>query len=195
MPSGYTSDIYEGKDVSAKEFILKCARAFGATILMRDEPLDKEIPTFKPDKFYLSELEKVKQKLEIYKNMSVEEAQKMLDNSFEKEVESYHKRMKNNSELEERYRKVLNGVNQWSPPSDDHIKLKEYAINQLEESISFDCNQSYLNPPVKQDATEWLDLMINDTENKIVRYKQQWDEEVKRTNERNEWVKALKESL
>lgn len=43
MPSGYTSDIYHGKDVTFKEFALKCARNFGALMHMRDESLDTPI--------------------------------------------------------------------------------------------------------------------------------------------------------
>lgn len=78
MPSGYTSDIYEGKDISGKDFILKCARAFGATIMMRDEPLDKEIPVFEPSTYYIEVLEKAKNELEKYKKMSTEEAENLL---------------------------------------------------------------------------------------------------------------------
>lgn len=35
MPTGYTSEIYQGEEVSPKDFLLTCARAFGATISMR----------------------------------------------------------------------------------------------------------------------------------------------------------------
>ena len=38
MPTGYTLDLYNGKDITFEEFVLKCARAFGALIDMRDEP-------------------------------------------------------------------------------------------------------------------------------------------------------------
>lgn len=37
MPSCYTSDIADGKDVSFNDFVLKCARAFGACIEQRDD--------------------------------------------------------------------------------------------------------------------------------------------------------------
>ena len=37
MPTGYTADIYEGNDVSFRDFALKCARAFGACIEQRDD--------------------------------------------------------------------------------------------------------------------------------------------------------------
>jgi len=37
MPSGYTSDLYEGKNISFTQFALQCARAFGAAIDQRDD--------------------------------------------------------------------------------------------------------------------------------------------------------------
>jgi len=39
MPSGFTSDIYDGKKITFKDFTLKCARAFGACIHLRDDPI------------------------------------------------------------------------------------------------------------------------------------------------------------
>ena len=40
MPTGYTSDLYEGKNISFTEFALQCSRAFGATIDQRDDGRD-----------------------------------------------------------------------------------------------------------------------------------------------------------
>ena len=40
MPTGYTEDIYNGKDVTFKDFALKCARAFGACVHQREDNID-----------------------------------------------------------------------------------------------------------------------------------------------------------
>lgn len=37
MPTGYTSPLYEGKEISFEQFALRCARNFGALVMMRDE--------------------------------------------------------------------------------------------------------------------------------------------------------------
>jgi len=37
MPTGYTADLNDGKQVTFQEFTMKCARAFGALIEMRDD--------------------------------------------------------------------------------------------------------------------------------------------------------------
>src|SRR5665213_2401224 len=53
MPTGYTSKLYEGKDQSFNEFVMRCARAFGALITMRDDPSDAPIPDeFTADSYY-----------------------------------------------------------------------------------------------------------------------------------------------
>ena len=58
MPTGYTSDIYDGKDISFREYALKCARNFGAYVEMRDSSLDTEMPTeFEPSTYYRDKLD------------------------------------------------------------------------------------------------------------------------------------------
>lgn len=44
MPSAYTAPVQDGKITEFKDFAILCARAFGACIDMRDDPLDKPIP-------------------------------------------------------------------------------------------------------------------------------------------------------
>lgn len=195
MPTEYTSDIYDGKDITGKEFILKCARAFGAAVMMRDEPLSKEIATVEPSRYYLEQVKSEKARLKEYKSMSLEEVQKTIDENYESDLVRYHTRIKEANELEARYRKVLAEVQAWDSPSDEHDELKKYAINQLEESIKFDCGTSYIKLPVKTEASEWLETMIAHSEKQIPYYENQWNEEVERTEGRNDWIRLLKESV
>ena len=54
MPTGYTTDIYNGKDVSFRDFALTCARQFGACIMQRDDPADEK-PKIMPEESYHTE--------------------------------------------------------------------------------------------------------------------------------------------
>lgn len=73
MPTGYTADLYDGKDVSFEGFALNCARAFGALVSLRDEP-DAEIPDeFKVDEYYVKKFEEAKEELEKAESMTDEE--------------------------------------------------------------------------------------------------------------------------
>jgi polyhydroxyalkanoate synthesis regulator phasin len=195
MPSGYTSPIYEGKNISAKEYILRCARAFGATIMMRDEPLDAEIPVFEPDTYHLEQVEELKKELQKYKEMTLEEAQKILDEEYGATVKRIKTTIEKKNELKQRYMKILNEVKTWTPPTSEHIRLKEFAIEQLEQSIDWDCDTSYLQIPEKETPEEWLKRKISKIEWDIAYHTKKWVEEVQRTKERNEWIKQLKDSL
>ena len=42
MPTGYTAGILEGE--TFEQYALQCAKAFGALVMMRDEPSDAPIP-------------------------------------------------------------------------------------------------------------------------------------------------------
>lgn len=51
MPTGYTADVADGKITDFVEYALQCARAFGACIMLRDEPISSEIPEFQPSDY------------------------------------------------------------------------------------------------------------------------------------------------
>lgn len=195
MPSGYTAKIYNGEEVTGKEFVIQCARAFGATIMMKDEPMDKPIPEFEPDNYYLKSLKNEKEKLLKFQRMTTEEAQVELDSRYEKSQKEYYESIKKYSELESRYTRTLREVEAWQPPSAEHIHLKEYAIDQLKSSIENDCNTKYLRLPEREDAKTWLSDMIEHYQKNIIRYQKDWENEVQRTEERNQWIRQLKESL
>jgi len=198
MPTGYTSKIYEGEDVSGKEFIMTCARAFGALIEMRDEPLDARIPEeLKVDTYHEKQLERSKQELDKYKNMSIEEAQKLVDKNYKKRIEENNKYYKEKLELKDRYEKVLVEVEAWKLPSPDHQSLKNYAIDQLNKSIDFDCSgiENYEKEIKKETPEEYIQLKIDKCLWDIEYHQREWDNEVKRVNERNLWIKQLRNSL
>lgn len=64
MPTGYTAKLHNGEEQTFPEFVMSCARAFGALITMRDDPADAEIPDeFKPSDYHVRELEKARERL------------------------------------------------------------------------------------------------------------------------------------
>ena len=69
MPSGYTSRLCEGEQ-PFEEFVLQCARAFGACVMQRDAPID-ELPTHNErDSYYTNALAAAKRTLSNMKKMS-----------------------------------------------------------------------------------------------------------------------------
>jgi hypothetical protein len=64
MPTGYTADVQNGTVTELRDFALSCARAFGACIMMRDDPPGTPIPDqFEPSSYYRIECEKAQAEL------------------------------------------------------------------------------------------------------------------------------------
>jgi hypothetical protein len=42
MPTGYTAGVADGTITEFREYALLCARAFGACIMLRDEPVEEQ---------------------------------------------------------------------------------------------------------------------------------------------------------
>ena len=68
-------------------------------------------------------------------------------------------------------------------------------IQQITESIRFDCGTSYLTKPKLLTATEWLNKKTEIALHDIEYHSEENAKEVQRTNERTSWVRELKNSL
>ena len=55
MPTGYTADIKDG--ISFQTYALNCARAFGACVMLRDEPGDYHLKAMEKARNALAKLE------------------------------------------------------------------------------------------------------------------------------------------
>jgi len=194
MPTGYTSDIYEGKNVTGKEFLMICARAFGIY-----EPFDAEIPEeFQPNDYHLRRLEEVKNELERYRTMTIEEAKIITEREYEENIKYNKEQHEIYKNLKERYLNVLSDVLQWQPPTEDHVELKNFAIKQLENSIKFDCDGKEKFYPLdveKETPEEYIKRNIDSCLRNITYHSEEYKKEVKKTLSRNKWIKELRESL
>jgi hypothetical protein len=193
MPSGYTANISKGMQFD--EFVWKCARAFGALIDMRDEPSDASPPEeFKPNPHYAEKLASLEDEMKRLDGMSAEEAANLAEAEREALILDNEKRRAEASELHRKYRVMIGKVTAWVPPSEDHAQLKEFMIEQLSESIRFDCDpyQAELPPG---DVSEWLARKKEEAQKSLSFYHEQYAEELKRVNDRNRWIRELRASV
>ncbi|MCP3682155.1 MAG: hypothetical protein GY861_05630 [bacterium] len=194
MPTGYTAVIKDG--ISFKDFVMRCSRAMGALITMRDDPLDKPIPErFEPSSYYLNNYNEAKTRLQKLKAMSSKEVgQKALKN-YQDEKRRHAKRVKDNAEQIEKYKAMLDKVQSWEPPTSEHNGLKEFMVEQLKSSINFDDTRGYDVTPTKIDSQIWLHDEIRKVIKNIEYYAEEYKKELERVESRNIWVKQLIESL
>lgn len=196
MPTGYTADVQSGKITEFADFAMICARAFGATVLMRDDPLGKPIPQrFEASDYHEKAIDKTRVGLIRLRSLTPAQAAAERDAAEDE-------RMKWRSEYEAkkltqaaRYRAMLAEVEKWNPPTPDHIGLKKFMAAQLKESLDFDCSPSdaYAKPlPVPED---WLRQEMDKAEWDLAYHEKEHRKEVERTESRNKWLDDLRGSL
>lgn len=197
MPTGYTADIYSGKNVTLKDYIMLCARQFGACITMRDDPLSVPIPEeFQPDDYHLKQIEKIEKQLQDLKDnpKNQKEWETEYQNIYEKAFKEHEKCELEKAKMKVRYENMIMEVSNWEPPTKDHHNLKEFALRQLKESMEFDTSTYPFEFP---EMNEWV--ISKSTGSGLLKdlayHKEQYAEEVTRCKKRNQWIKDLRDSL
>lgn len=196
MPTGYTADIKDG--ISFSTFALNCARAFGATITLRDESGGGEkIPEkFEPSDYHAKALDADRETLAALESMTQRECElKAAADHTEAEAQRLS-RIKECDDLRQRYEEMLECARLWIPPSEEHAGLKEFMIQQITDSLKWDCDTSYYATPTPVlSGLEWLESAKEKTISSIAYHKKAYADEVARTEQRNTWISALRASL
>ncbi len=196
MPSVYTELIQEG--CSFNEFVMKCARAMGACVMMRDDPVSTPIPErFAPTDYYAMKLDESKKELSRLKEMSQEEAEDEAKNQFQTELKHLEERMEKNRQIYNKYNVMLQKIDRWIPPTEDHLGLKDFMKSQVKESMDFDCDARYYTNIVVENLTgeSWRSKNINKLLGEIDYYYIENQKELTRVEARNVWVKQLRNSI
>lgn len=194
MPTGYTSKIGDGQNFD--DFIWGCARAMGALVSMRDEPADAPIPEkIGKNDYYSKELEKAGEKITKLQLMTAEEILLLIDmENIEKKIEADKSRKKEEA-LRKSYNNMLDKVIKWIPPTNDHAEFKSFMIQQIKDSIKWDCGYSSEFVPIEEDAKAWYDREFKRLNDDWKYYTEQLEKEEARNKSRNLWIKQLRDSL
>ena len=201
MPTGYTSSIKDG--ISFENFVLKCARNFGACIALRDESGDV-LPTvdniqFKNDDYHQKELEQAKSDLLFFQNCSEEEWKNSFNKHVEDKVSYYREKISECEELLTQYNEMLAKVNDWIPPTEHHVGLKNFMKQQIEDSIGHDCDFDYYEIQlslIKELTIEkFKEDKLNNAEYNIKYHSKYALEDSERNAKRVEWLQKLLDSL
>lgn len=195
MPTGYTADVVNGKVTEFPDFAMTCARAFVALIVMRDDPMDAEIPEkFEPSPHYASTLADATARLSELRAMTPDVIRGAYEVAYESAVADWNKSEARAALARQRCEFMLAEVEAWQPPSPDHKEMKKFMRDQLTKTIKFD--GEHRSPrPSRQDPATWHQAEIRDTERRIEYYREASEKERQRAVERTEWVRKLRESL
>jgi hypothetical protein len=191
MPTGYTTDIYNGKEVTFKDFALNCARAFGACIMQRDDPADEK-PKIQPEESYHT---KALKKLGKFKKPS----KKQFETFINRSIADNKKIINKNKVLEKAYAQMIEQAAKWTPPTTEHEALKDFMLKQLVQSKQWDCG-------VDSYESELVSLSVMTYEDYVERQKQMYIynckyheehliKDITLIKQRNKWIEDLYNSL
>jgi len=165
---------------------------------MRDDSTDTKIPTeFMPSTYYVEALEKAQRELKRLQTISSETALVFAKKEFAEVIKNQQERISENNNLRKKYKDMLLQVKEWQPPSPEHLGLKDFMVQQITDSIKWDCNNSYLldNPPKLLGGNEWLSQKTAKVLKDIEYHTKENQEEIERAKTRTMWIKQLRNSL
>lgn len=201
MPTGYTANVQNGSVVTLKDYASLCARAFTPLIELRDEPLTPELPDeIKTNTTYTEKrIEEDTQKLAEVRAWTEEEANNKAIEAYVTEKQRILGILDESRIQTNRYETMLAKVREWQPPSEDHISLKNFMINQLLDSIQHDSMEDYYGKALKElkpmDGSKYREIMIETYTDSLAYHEEHLAKIITRTTERNKWLQQLKESL
>lgn len=197
MPTGYTHRVQTGEVSTLHDFALSCARAFGALISMREDSADAVIPeTLQPDtKYYDEQMACARASLSELPGLGAAECDRRAAAEFEAALASHVDGNARRSAEERRYREMLDKVERWAVP-DDLTGLRDFMLNQLRESIRFDCGTSYRpEPPTRKTAEAWRAEQMAEASRALAYSQTERQKEIDRVAGRNDWLRQLRTAL
>lgn len=196
MPTGYTAGLKI--NTPFKEFALQCARGMGALITMRDDPHDARIPDeFKPSMFYKEHLEKSEAELARLKGLTEEGWHAEYEKYSKTTVTDRTRTREKDKDQAAIYKRMITLAEAWVPPTPDHDGMKKFMLEQLRSSLDHDVfGEEYMDKWRKvKTYADWKVERLSGAARSVALDAQHWEKEQERTRERNEWVRALRESL
>lgn len=196
MPTGYTSKLYDGKPQAFAEFALACARNFGALVSMRDSGMDATIPdTIEPSTYHKDGAIEAEAKIAKVEQMTATE---LMEDQESKRADAEKYRSETLAKVaarKGRYQWMLKQVTDWAPPTPEHHGLKTFMIDQLSESMRFDCDGWEPSVPVIIDPEAYRQKLLANLREGLAYNLKHHAEEVARSSDRTAWIQQLRSSL
>lgn len=199
MPTGYTHKLCEG-DQSFRDFIFTCARAMGACIALRDEPLSAELPdNVGFSDYHTGALEAANAEVLRLTAMSDDERLQFGRSQIIERVNSCEKSIAEAKATRSRLEGMLANVEAWTPPTSEHEGFKTFMQEQLTRTMEFDGDGSYYERELatvnaKKPSQVWEEALAK-AKSDVEYHIKNGREDAKRNASRNEWVRQLKESV
>lgn len=204
MPTGYTAGILDGTITNFKDYATLCARAFGATIHMRDDPMTKPYEPRVPSNYHAEKIADANQLLKDAAELTDEQIVSRKEAELKKDKDYYEKSIAETKANTVKLEKMLADAKKYIPPTDQHEGVAKFMVSQIEETIKFDGGSTYQNQRLSEitlQLSAGLKASSIRSEMKVKAHKElayhgnEQAEEIKRCNDANKWIEDYYNSL
>jgi hypothetical protein len=194
MPTGYTAELID-KGQDFRTFALTCARAFGACIMQREDPMNEPPKKQEPTDWHVKRLAEAKDKLARLKAMSAEESRAHGEQLRQEAVQSAEGYLAKNQAENERLDGMAVQVRAWLPPSEDHEPLKAFMLQQIDVSRNGDYARKSLEDAKAKTPEAYFVEAVSEAVRSVSYHTEENAKEIERAESRNRWIERLYESL
>jgi hypothetical protein len=204
MPTGYTAGIIDGEITTFEQFATQCTRAFGATIHMRDNPMDSPYEPRTPSDYYTNSIQSKRERLEEIESMSDGKIVEDFNSQLEADLKYHQTKMEEDKRNLEKLNSMLESAKSWVPPTEDHQPFRNFMIEQIETTIKVDGDPSYHSNKIfkikKQmeegiNPKEYREETIQEIKRQISYNETEHQKELVRCKDSNEWMEKFFESI
>ena len=195
MPTGYTADLMsKGQDF--RTFVLTCARAFGACIMQRDDPMNEPPKKQEGSSYSAKALAAAHAELARLRSMNSDQQFELGCQRKNEAITNAGEGLQRNKDENKRLDDMMAQVVAWTPPTSDHAGVKSFMIEQITISRnSTDYYERTLLEATKKSSRQFYEEAIAGAERDIEYHTKEVAKEQERTGERNQWIDQLYASL
>lgn len=196
MATGYTAKLMEEGE-TFQEYALRCARAFGALIHMRDDPLDAPIPEHvAPSDWSKKKLAAAKTELERLENMGGNERIAFGEQAHAEDIVRRRASLDRDRAENARLMLMREQVEAWTPPSPEHLTYKKFMLDQITLSLhDLEFGEKYLSAAEEKAPVSYYAAAVAGAERDIEYHAAEQVKEVERAESRSLWIQQLRASL
>lgn len=193
MPTGYTHQFLEDPTMTFEQWALKCTRAMGVLIHMRDDSFDAPIPTvIEPSAYYRDELERAEDEVRRLEVMTSEAAEVCARTEYERSVQYHRESEEQQLASIARHEEMRAKVEAWTPPTPEHEGIKRFMLEQI--GIS---QMPFYDPGTakKRTGEVWLDQKRRDAAETLRIRREDWQKSVDEAARATKWLADFRASL